>query len=64
MFGFFNKVFFTAITFFSFNGIAFNTSNVDSLKCVSVNSQECRTRTKTINIKNNEPVFYSVSIKY
>ena len=28
-----------------------------------MNNQECRTRTKTININNNEPVFYPFSIK-
>ena len=35
MFGFIGKVFFTAMTFFSFNGIAFNPLNVNSLECVS-----------------------------
>ena len=63
MFGIIKKVFFTAITFFSFNGIAFNPSNVNSLECVLMNNQECRTRTKIININNNEPVFYPFSIK-
>ena len=52
------NVFFTAITFFSFNSL-----NVNSLKCVSVNNQGCKTKTKIININNNEPVFYPVSIK-
>ena len=28
-----------------------------------MNNQECKTRTKIININNNEPVFYSFSIK-
>ena len=28
-----------------------------------MNNQECKTRTKTININNNEPVFYSFSIR-
>ena len=41
----------------------FNPSNVNSLECVSMNNQECRTRTKIININNNEPVFYPFSIK-
>ena len=41
------------ITFFYFNP-----SNLNSLKCVSMNNQECRARTKIININNNEPVFY------
>ena len=28
-----------------------------------MNNQECRTRTKIINVNNNEPVFYPFSIK-
>ena len=56
MFGFIKKVFFTAMTFFSL-------SNVNSLECVSMNNQEFKTRTKIININNNEPVFYPFSIK-
>ena len=41
----------------------FNLSNVISLECVSMNNQECKTRTKIININNNEPMFYPFSIK-
>ena len=40
-----------------------NPSNVNSLECVLMNNQECKTRTKIININNNEPVFYPFSIK-
>ena len=39
----------------------FNLSNVNSLECVSMNNQECKTRTKINN--NNEPVFYPFSVK-
>ena len=63
MFVFIRKMIFTATIFFSFNGIEFNTSNVNSLECISMNNQECRTRTKIININNNETVFYPFSIK-
>ena len=28
-----------------------------------MNNQECKTRTKIININNNEPVFYPFNIK-
>ena len=28
-----------------------------------MNNQECKTRAKTINIENNEPVFYPFSVK-
>ena len=57
MFGFIKKVFFVAMTFFSFNPLS-----VNSLKCVSMNNQECKIRAKIIDINNNEPVFYPFSI--
>ena len=58
MFRFVKQVFFTAMTFFSFNPL-----NVNSLEYVSMNNQECKTRTKIINTNNNEPLFYPFSIK-
>ena len=58
MFGFIKKVFFTAITFFTFNIL-----NVNSIECVPVNNQECKARTKIIYVNNNEPVFYPYSVK-
>ena len=51
-------MFFTATEFFGFNVL-----NVNSLECVSMNNQECKTRTKIIDVNNNEPVFYPYSIK-
>ena len=56
-FGFIKTYFFTAITFFSYN-----TLNVNSLKCVSANNQECKIRSKIINVNTNEPMFYPYSI--
>ena len=41
MFGFIKKVFFVAMTFLNFNP-----SNVNSLECVLMNNQECKTRMK------------------
>ena len=41
MFGFIKKEFVVAMTFFNFNPL-----NVNSLECVSMNNQECRTRAK------------------
>ena len=41
MFGFIKKVFFTAMTFFNCNVLKLN-----SLKCVSMNNQKCKIRTK------------------
>ena len=58
MFGFIKQVFVVAMTFFSLNP-----SNVNSLEYISMNNQECKARTKIINAKNNEPVFYSFSNK-
>ena len=46
------------MTFFNFNP-----SNVNTLECVSMINQECKTKTKMININNNVPVFYPFSIK-
>ena len=46
-------MFVVAMTFFSCNALA----------CVSMNNQECKVRTKIIDINNNEPTFYPFSIK-
>ena len=51
------------MTFFSFNEIAFNALNVNSLECVSMNNQECKTRPRITDVRSNEPVFYSYGIK-
>ena len=56
MFGFIKKVLFTAMAFFSFNGLNAIPSNLNSLECLSMNNQECRTKTKIIDTNNNEPV--------
>ena len=50
-------MFFTAITFFSYN-----TLNVNALECVSMNNQECKTISKIINVNTNKSVFYPYSI--
>ena len=41
----------------------FNLLNVNSLKCVSMNKQECKIRIEIINLNTNEPLFYPYSIK-
>ena len=58
MFGYIKKCFFTAMTFFSFNGLS-----VGSFECVSMNNQECKIRSEIINVNTNEPMFYPYSIK-
>ena len=40
-----------------------NVLNVNQLKCVSMNNQECKIRPKIIDINNNEPSFYPYGIK-
>ena len=34
-----------------------------TLKCVSMNNQECKVRSEIININSNEPSFYLWSVK-
>ena len=58
MFGFVKQIFVSAMMFFGCN-----ISGVNSLKCVSVNNQECKIRPEIININSNEPIFYPYSIK-
>ena len=58
MLRFIKKVFFTTMRIFGFNPL-----DVNSLECVSMNNQECKARTKIIDVNNNEPVFYPYSIK-
>ena len=53
MLRFVKQVLFTVVPVLSFNPLNAN----------SMNNQECKTRTKTINIKYNEPVFYPFNIK-
>ena len=58
MFAFIKNMFFAAMTFLSFNP-----SNINYLKCVSMNNQECKVRDEIINTNNNEPVLYPFSIR-
>ena len=53
----FKNVFFTAMTFCSY------VLNVNSLECVSMKNQECKIRSKIINVNINEPIIYPYSIK-
>ena len=57
MLAFIKKCFFRAITFFSYNVL-----NANSLKCVSINNEECKIRSEIINVNTKEPVFYPYSI--
>ena len=40
-----------------------NLSNVNSLKCISINNQECKVRPEIVNVDNDKPVFFPFTIK-
>ena len=58
MFGFIKKCFFC-------NNDAFgcNLPSVNSLKCISINNQECKVRPQIVSVNSNEHVFFLLSIK-
>ena len=56
MFPFIKKVFFVAMTFFSFDVLS-----VNSLECVSKNNQECKKRSEIINT-NNMSLYFILSV--
>ena len=55
MFGFVKKVFFAGLTILS------SFRSINSLSCISMNNQECKTRLQVVN--SDEPVFFPFSIK-
>ena len=57
IFGFVKKVFFVGLTILS----SFMMAN--SLSCISMNNQECKTRPQVVNGNEDEPVFFPFSIK-
>ena len=58
MFMFVKKIFFLAMMFFGWN-----VSNVNPLKCVSIDNQECKIRPEIVNVNSDEPTFYPYSVK-
>ena len=52
MFGLIKNMFFTAMLCFRYN-----LSSVNSLKCVSMNNQECKVRPEIFNVNSDERVF-------
>ena len=57
MFGFI-KCFFTIMMFFGCN-----LSNVNSLKCVSMNNQACKVRLEIANVNGDETACFPFSVK-
>ena len=58
MFGFIKKCFFTTMIFFGGN-----LSNVNSLKCILMNNQECKVRPEIANVNIDKSVFFPFSLK-
>ena len=58
MFGFVKQIFISAMMLFDCN-----LSSVNSLKCISMNNQECKVRPQIVNVNSDEPVFFPFSIK-
>ena len=57
MLGFVKKLFFVGLIILS--GFA----NANSLSCISMNNQECKTRPQVLNVNGDELVFFPFSIK-
>ena len=38
-------------------------TNLNSLSCISMNNQECKTRPQVVNVNGDEPVLFPFSIK-
>ena len=57
IFGFVKKVFFVGLTILS------SFTNANSLSCISMNNQKCKTRPQVVKVNGDEPVFFPFSIK-
>ena len=57
IFGFVKKVFFIGLT------ISSDFANANSLSCISMINQECKTRPQVIDINGDEPMFFPFSIE-
>ena len=59
MFQFIKKVFVKGLTILSDFTNA-SSLNANSLSCISMTNQECKTRQQAINVNGDEPVFFSI----
>ena len=57
MFRFVKKLFFVGLTILS------SFTNVNSLSCILMNNQECKTRPQVVHVNSNNPIFHPFSIK-
>ena len=53
MFGLVKNMFFVGLTILS------SFTSVNSLGCISMSNQECKTRSQVVNVNGDEPVFFS-----
>ena len=58
IFGFIKQVLVVAMKFYDFSPL-----NVNSLECVSMKNQECKIRSKIIDVSTDEGLFYPSSIE-
>ena len=58
MLGFVKQIFISAMMFFGCN-----LPSINSLKCISMNNQECKIRPQIVHVNSEEPVFFPFSIK-
>ena len=57
MFGFVKRMFVSVI-------MGYNLLSANFLKCISIiNNEECKVRPETVNVNNNEPIFFPYSIR-
>ena len=63
MFQFIKKTFFVGLTILPNFTNAKSLLNAIQLNCISMKSQECKTRRQVINVNSNNPIFYPFSIK-
>ena len=57
MFGFVIKVLFTGLT------VSSSFTSLNSLSCISMNNQECKTRQPVVNVNGDEPMFFDLVLK-
>ena len=57
IFRFVKKLFFVRLTILS------GLTNANSLSCISVNNQKCKTRPQVVNVNGDEPVFFPFIIE-
>ena len=57
IFGFVKRMFFIGLTILS------GFTNANSLSCISMNNQVCKTRPQVVNVNGDEPVFFLFNIE-